>query len=117
MIFSVPGEPGVTTISEMVKHLQALPVDASALPDEVTKKLENLSWEDEVTGKIVEKVQLDFFQTGGGAVSAAAEYFGPGEVLPFHARGYTLSCEPKHYWGWWGAIAAAGIGAFILGQQ
>jgi hypothetical protein len=117
MIFDVPGDAGVSTIHEMVKHLQALPVDAGDLPDVHTKKLENMSWEDEVTGQIVEKVQLNFFQTGAGAVSASAEYFRPGEVIPFHARGYTLSCAPGSNLGWYGVIAAAGIGAFLLGQQ
>ena len=116
-VFDLEGEAGIDAIAQMVKHLQALPVEPDKVPDGLRVELDNLSWFDAIGEATVEKTQINYFQTGGGAVSASVEYFRPEEVTPFHAAGYTLSCAPSSNWGWWGAIAAAGVGAFILGQQ
>jgi len=115
-VFDLPKEQGEAAIGQMVTHLQALPIDEGSLPDTIVEKLQNLSREDFLDDTVVGRTQWSYYQTAGGSVSAAAEYFEQGEMIPFHVRGYQLACNPKSDWGWWTALAVAIIGAFALGR-
>jgi hypothetical protein len=116
MVFNLAGEQGTLATQQMVAHLQALPILANKLPAGMVKKLDNSSWEDVIDEVPVSRSQIEYFQTGGGSVSAAVEYFEyGGAVLPFHTRGYQLACSPGSNWGWWAAIGVVGLGAFTLG--